>query len=701
MNDFVSWEMQDEIAIVTVDSPPVNAIHVGVRAGLIECFNAAIADDKAKAIILMCAGRTFMAGGDLKEFDEPIADPGYYEAFGVIEDSPKPVIAAMHGTALGGGLEAAISCHYRCADKRTRVGLPEISLGIIPGASGTQRLPRLIGAKNALMFILNMAPIAADEALGMGILDRMIDGDLRGGAIEYARQLLADGAGPRKTSDMEVDTTGWDDEGLAEARKLANRKARNQNAPEILIESINNAGTKPFAEGIAEEKRIGDAALISEEAKALRYIFFAEREVGDIPNLPDDTGRLPFDSIAILGAGTMGGGIAMNFANVGIPVTIVDISDEAVEKGLSVVESNYMRSVKSGRLTEDDVKQRMSLISGTSDYSAIGDKDVVIEAVFEDLELKKKVFKQIDDLAKPGAILATNTSTLDIDAIAAVTGRPESVVGLHFFSPANVMKLLEIVRASKTSTEVLATSVDIGKKIRKVGVVAGVCFGFIGNRMMVNGYHREADQMLLEGASVEQIDRVMYDFGFPMGPWAMHDMAGVNVMQSVLTNSGLKAANPDPYYNVLLRVADMGRMGQRNGMGFYKYEEGNRAPIHDPLIDEVIEEEARKLNMIRSPISDEEVLERCLLGLINEGAKILEEGIAYRTGDIDVIWCFGYGFPRMQGGPMYYADRMGLKTVLEKVLAYQERYGDYWKPAPLLVELAESGKAFAEWSAAQ
>ena len=701
MSDPVSLSMDGDIAVVTIDSPPVNAINQPIRAGLQREFESVIPDDAVKAILLTCAGRTFAAGADLKEFDEPIAEPGYHDVFRLIENSPKPVIAAMHGTALGAGLEVTLACHYRCAVKSARIGLPEISLGIIPGAGGSQRLPHLIGAKAALNFILNIAPATADQALETGILDHVIDGDLQEGALRYVRSLLADDAGPRKTSEMPIDTDGYDDDFLAEARKVAAKKARGQNAPELLIEAIGHAINLPFEDGMKEELRIGNEALVSDEAKALRYIFFAERDIGNIPGLSKDTEKLPIENVAILGSGTMGGGIAMNFANIGVPVTIVDVSDEALQKGLGTVEKNYQNTVKRGRLTEDQMAERMGLISSTTDYQDIADKDLVIEAIFENMDLKKKIFSQIDGICKPDAIMATNTSTLDIDEIASVTSRPEQVVGLHFFSPANIMKLLEIVRAEKTSPEVLATSVDLAKKIRKTGVVAGVCFGFIGNRMMVEGFHREADQMLLEGATPEQIDRVMYDFGFPMGPWAMHDMAGVDIMYSILNDSGKKAANPEPYFNVLYQVAEQGRHGQKTGAGFHLYEEGNRTPIPDPAIIELIEQEAEKINMSRAPLDDAEIQQRCVYGLINEGAKILEEGIAYRPGDIDVIWSYGYGFPRFRGGPMYMADQIGTKALLEAIKGYQDGFGDYWKPAPLLEELAKNGKTFAEWSTAR
>ena len=700
MIDPVSFSLTDDIGVITVDSPPVNAINQPIRAGLKRTFETAIDHADVSAILLTCAGRTFAAGADLREFDEPIADPGYHEVFGIMENSPKPVIVAMHGTALGAGLEAALACHYRCAADSARVGLPEVSLGIIPGAGGSQRLPRLVGAKAALELILNITPVDAVQALKIGILDHVIDGDFIEGATAYARTILAEGAGPRKTSEMRINTEGYTNEFLAEARKTAAKKARGQNAPELVIEAISHAIKLPFEEGIIEERRIGDEALVSEEARALRHIFFAEREIGNIPGLSKNTAKHPVESVAILGSGTMGGGIAMNFANIGVPVTLVDISEESLEKGLGVVQKNYENTVKRGRLSEDKMATRMALISGTTNYQDIEDKDLVIEAVFENMDLKKKIFAEIDSICKPDAILATNTSTLDVNEIARATRRPEKVVGLHFFSPANVMKLVEIVRGDRTSLEVLATSVDLAKRIRKTGVVAGVCFGFIGNRMMIEGFHREADQMLLEGATPEQIDRVMYEFGFPMGPWAMHDMAGVDIMHSILQDSGLKDANPAPYFNVLYQVAEMGRYGQKTGAGFYIYEEGNRKPIPDPSVIGIIENEAEKLGIKREPMTDAEIEERCLFGLINEGAKILEEGIAYRPGDIDVIWSFGYGFPRFRGGPMYIADQIGSKALLAKIRGLQERHGDYWKPASILEELAKNGKTFAEWSSA-
>ena len=700
MNDIVTVEVTDDIALVIISNPPVNAINQKVRSGLMTAFQTVDQDNNIRAVVLKCAGRTFMAGADIKEFDEPIADPGYHEVFRVIENCSKPVIAAMHGTALGAGLEAALACHYRCAVKNARMGLPEVSLGIIPGAGGSQRLPRLIGAKAALEFILGVVPVSATEAYKIGILDRVIKEDLMEGTLEYVGSLLADGVGPRKVSEMLVDKSGYGEEFLVDARKLSARRLRGQNAPNLVIEAINNAVNLPFEEGIRKEKIIGDKALVSKEAKALREIFFSEREIGKIPGISRDTKRMRINNVAILGSGTMGGGIAMNFANAGIPAVILDVSEAVLQRGIAVVRENYENTVKRGRLSKSDMVDRMALISGTTDYNAIAESDLVIEAVFEDIDLKKKVFKKIDGICKPEAIIATNTSTLNIDQIAAVTKRPEKIIGLHFFSPANVMKLLEIVRAEKTSPEVLATAIDTAKRIKKFGVVAGVCFGFIGNRMMAEGFHREADQMLLEGASPQQIDQVMYDFGFPMGPFAMHDMAGVDIMHSILKTTGKKENNREPYFNVLYQVGELGRFGQKTGSGFYRYDEGSRRPLHDPVTDALILQEAERLGIKRTTIENTEIEQRCMYSLINEGAKILEEGIAYRPGDIDVIWSYGYGFPRFRGGPMYMADQIGLETIYEAVMSYRDRFGDYWTPAPLLETLARDKKTFADWNIA-
>ena len=697
MNTTVNLTMEGTIGLITINNPPVNAINQNVRAGVKDAFQTLSSIDGVEAVVILCEGRTFAAGADIKEFDQPIKEPSYYDVFSTIENFSKPVVAAMHGTALGAGLETALACHYRCALTDAQMGLPEISLGIIPGAGGSQRLPRLIGAKSAIEFIFGISSIDAKKAMELGIIDYVIDEELRAGALKYVRSLLKEENGPRKTSEMAVDVTGFDAEFLAEARKKVTRQARGQHAPELVIEAIQHAINLSFDEGLQEEKRIAESALVSDEAKALRYAFFSERLVSTIPNLSKDIEKLNVSNVAILGSGTMGGGIAMAFANVGIKATVVDVSNEALDHGLGVVEKNYQNSLRRARFTEKEVAERMSLIHGTTDYNEISDHDLVIEAVFEDFDLKKQIFSKLDEICKPEAILATNTSTLDVDAIALATQRPEQVVGLHFFSPANVMKLLEIVRAKKTSPQVLATSIALAKRLKKVGVVAGVCFGFIGNRMMIEGFYREADQMLLEGASPEQIDRILYEFGFPMGPFGVADMAGIDVLHRILDTTGKKKHNPEPYFNVLYQLGELKRFGQKNGSGFYRYEEGSRSTINDPLVDELIEIEAKKLGLERAAIEDSEIRQRCLFALINEGIKILEEGIAYRPSDIDMIWVHGYGFPRVQGGPMYLADQIGIGEIYKNIMVYNDKFGTYWKPSKLLQTLAGEGKSLADW----
>ena len=697
MTDTVHYEVNDGIALLRVDNPPVNAMNQAMRIGLRDGIRAAAADAKVRAVLILAAGRTFIAGADLKEFDTGVNEPDHNLIFAELEDCPKPVVAAMHGTALGAGVELALACHYRCAVPGAKLGLPELTLGIIPGAGGTQRLPRLIGARRALKFILDARPVGADDALALGIVDKVLDGDLEASALTWVRELLEQKASPRPTSRMAVDTDGFDEAFLDECRKQAARFMRGQQAPERLIEAIRAGIDLGFDAGLRREREIGDAALASEESRALRHVFFAEREVSRIPGLDAGTERREIGSVGIIGAGTMGGGIAMNFANVGIPVTIIDASPDALERGLAVVRKNYEVSVKRGRLSADDLEKRMGLITPAQDYGALADVDLVIEAVFEDMRLKKQIFRELERVCRPDAILATNTSTLNINDIAAAISRPEQVIGLHFFSPANVMRLLEIVRAEKTSARTLASCVDVAKRIRKVGVVVGVCYGFVGNRMMLQGYFREADQMLIEGATPEQVDRVMYDFGFAMGPFAVSDMAGLDVGYKARLAVNAARHYPEPYHTVADSLAARGWLGQKTGSGFYCYEAGDRTPKHNPEVAVVIEGHAERLGIERREISDEEVLVRCVYPLVNEGARILEEGIAYRAGDIDVIWTSGYGFPRYRGGPMFYGDTVGLREVCAAVTDYHERLGEYWKPAPLLERLAADGGSFGDW----
>jgi 3-hydroxyacyl-CoA dehydrogenase len=697
MAQVVRLSRKGALALVEIDSPPVNAMSQDMRQGLLDAFTSLQSDRDVKAVLIHCAGRTFVSGADLREFDIGVGEPNYHLVFGLIENFDRPVIAALHGTAMGAGVEIALACHYRCASPDAKLGLPEITLGIIPGAGGTQRLPRLIGAKAAADIILNAAPIAAGKAKELVIIDEVINGDLLAGAIAYAEKLIASDALARPTAARAVDATGFDDAYIAAALKDAGKKWRGQQAPKWVLDAIKVSLQMPVNEGVKREREISLAAEQSLESRSLRHLFFAEREVARIPGLSADVKPKDIQSVAIIGAGTMGRGIAICFADAGVRVQLIDTTVEAAAKALDAIGKTYDSSVAKGRLSADDKTQRMARIQAGADIAAVSTVDLVVEAAFESMEVKKDLFGKFDKLCRPDAILATNTSTLDIDAIAAMTSRPEQVLGLHFFSPANVMRLLEIVRGAKTSPTALATAVALGKKLRKVGVVAGVCYGFIGNRMMLEGYVREADQLLLEGATPEQIDRVMLNFGMAMGPCTMNDMAGNDVALKSREVPGVRDGKPRPYNEVIDTLARMNRLGQKTGAGFYKYLPGDRTTHHDPVTDEVIEKLAKELNITRRTISDEEVEMRCIYPLINEGAKILDEGIAYRAGDIDTIWTTGYGFPRFRGGPMFYADSLGLQNVYDRIVELHAKHGHYWKPAPLLEKLAKSGGTFAKF----
>jgi len=697
MAEVVRLSRKGALALVEVDSPPVNAMSQEMRKGLLDCFAALTKDATVKAVLIHCAGRTFVSGADLREFDTGVGEPGYHQVFGVIENFDRPVIAALHGTAMGAGVEIALACHYRCAVPEAKLGLPEITLGIIPGAGGTQRLPRLMGAKPAAEMILSAAPIGAEKAKELGIIDEVIKGDLLAGATAYAEKLIASAAPPRPTSARPVDAAGFDDAYVNSALKDAAKKWRGQQAPKWVLDAIRVSLQLPVSEGVKREREISLAAENSLESRALRHLFFAEREVSRIPGLSADVKPKDINSVAIIGAGTMGRGIAICFADAGVSVRLIDTTSDAVVKALEAIDKTYDSSVNKGRLSLDEKAQRTARITAGTDIAAVANVDLVVEAAFESMEVKKELFAKFDKLCRADTILATNTSTLDINAIGAITSRPENVLGLHFFSPANVMRLLEIVRGAKTSPATLATAVALGKKLRKVGVVAGVCYGFIGNRMMLEGYVREADQLLLEGATPEQIDRVIVNFGMAMGPCTMNDMAGNDVALKSREVPGVRDGKPRPYNEVIDTLARMNRLGQKTGAGFYRYEPGDRTTHYDPVTDEVIAKLAKELNITRRQISDEEVEVRCIYPLINEGAKILEEGIAYRAGDIDVIWTTGYGFPRFRGGPMFYADSLGLKSVYDRIAELHKKHGFYWKPAPLLEKLAKSGGKFADY----
>ena len=601
--------------------------------------------------------------------------------------------------ALGGGLECAMASHYRVAEKGARMGLPEITLGITPGAGGTQRAPRLIGALKTLEIMIAGAPLSADDAKAMGLIDEVVDGSARDGGLAFAKALIAEGKGPRPTRDLPVDTTGYNAEAIAGVLKANARGLKGRTTQHDVIKTVQAAVDLPFDEGLKAEDEIGKKTLKDRESEALRHVFFAERECGRIPGLTG-VNPAPIKKAAVVGAGTMGGGIAMAFANAGIPVTLIEVKQEALDRGLGVIRSNYDVTVKRGRMTPDEVDQRMSLITGALDASAASDADVAVEAVFENMELKKSILANLDKHLPKHAIIGSNTSTLSVTELASATNRPEQVVGLHFFSPAHVMRLLEIVRGDKSSNQTLVTALELGRKIKKVGVVAGDAFGFIGNKMMQDGYFREAEQLLLEGASAEQIDRVMEAWGMAMGPNKVNDMAGVDVGTLVRQELAKREERPKPYFEVSDAITPLGRLGQKTGKGIYRYEPGDRTAYADPEVEAIILKLAADFGIERREISDSEVEERCILPLVNEGAKLLEKGIAYRASDIDVVWTSGYGFPRHLGGPMFYGDTLGLKHVLERIEYYHGKLGHYWEPSKLLRQLADSGRTFTDWDKA-
>jgi 3-hydroxyacyl-CoA dehydrogenase len=699
MGQVVGTSVRDGIALVRVDKPPVNAMDQSVRAGLKQAFGELREKPEVKAIVLACAGRTFIAGADIKEFDTGIADPGFHEVLRMIEDSSVPVIAAVHGTALGAGTEVSLACHYRVAAEGAAFGLPELSLGIIPGAGGTQRMPRVIPFEVAAEMMLSGRPMPAARAKELGLVDQLVGCDVTEGATAYAKALVAAGKGPRRTRERPVIGAEKAAETLMAKRAQVAKSMRNRESPLKLLEALQAAAEKPFDEGLEVEKTVSASLEQAIEARALRHLFLAEREVGKIPGLSSNVAPRPIDSIAIIGAGTMGGGIAMAFANAGLPVTIVDAKQEALDRARSTIAKNYERSVSRGRFTADQVQARIKLMTLTLDDQAVSKADLIIEAVFENMDLKRDIFAKLDQIAKPGAILATNTSTLDIDAIAAVTKRPQDVIGLHFFSPANVMPLLEIVQAKKTADDVLVTALAIAKKARKVGVVAQVCYGFIGNRIM-DPYGREGERCVLEGATPQEVDSALEDFGMAMGILAVYDLAGIDVGHLTRVARGDSFRDDPTYYRPSAMLTERGWLGQKTGRGYYRYENGKR--VADPEVVELLHNEGRRLGVPQRKPGAEEIRERCLYAMINEGARVLEDGIAFRASDIDVVYTSGYGFPRYRGGPMFYADTVGLKTIYNRILEFQRTLdARYWQPAPLLEKLVKAGSSFAQWQAEQ
>jgi 3-hydroxyacyl-CoA dehydrogenase len=701
MTDAVRLELQGEIALITVNNPPVNALGHAVREGLLQAFQNAEADTQVRAVVLVCEGNTFIAGADIKEFGKPPQAPSLPEVIEVIEGCSKPSVAVIHGTAFGGGLEVALGCHYRIARKDAKVGLPEVKLGLLPGAGGTQRLPRLAGVEKALDMIVSGTPISAAEAVEHNIVDEIFEGELVGAGLAYARRMVEEGRTPRRTGEQTQGLEGADNDALIRAKHAeVAKRMPGLFSPLRCIAAVEAATKLPLAEGLKRERELFAECLNSPQRGALVHSFFAERQAGKINDLPSDVKPRPISSAAVIGGGTMGVGIALSFANAGVPVKLLEINEDALQRGLQRARDTYAASVKRGSLTEEAMEQRLKLVEGVTEYAALADADVVVEAVFEEMGVKQQVFEQLDAVCKPGAILASNTSSLDLDAIAAFTNRPEDVVGLHFFSPANVMRLLEVVRGEKTSNEVLATAMAIGKKLKKVSVVVGVCDGFVGNRMVFQ-YGREAEFLLEEGATPQQVDGALRNFGMAMGPFTMRDLSGLDIGQAIRKRQRATLPAHLDFPTVSDKLCAAGMLGQKTGAGYYRYEPGNRTPLENPELAPMLEAASREKGIERRELDEQYIIERTIYALVNEGAKILEEGIAQRSSDIDIIYLNGYGFPAFRGGPMFYADSVGLDKVLARVKELHARCGDWWKPAPLLEKLAAEGRTFTEWQAGQ
>ena len=694
MAELVRLSHHGEVAVITIDNPPVNALSPGVPEGIESSLKQAVADPQIQAIVVIGAGGTFIAGADIREFGKIVSGERpkltLLPFLLAIEDSPKPVVMAIHGQALGGGLEVAMAGHYRVLAPKAQVGQPEVKLGIIPGAAGTQRLPRLAGIPKALEMCTVGNPIKAQEAVSLGIADGIIENsDFLEGAVAFARAVA--GKPILKTRERNEKLQGASPAIFESAREQARQTFRGLHAPIAAIDAIEACTKYDFTDGCAEEARLFNECLFSSEAQALIHAFFGERAVAKIPGLPKDIKPIEIRRAAVIGAGTMGGGIAMNYANAGIPVIVKEVKQEALDRGISIIRNNYAKTVAKGKLTQEAMEQRMALITPQLTYDGFEQADIITEAAFENMALKKQIFAELDKIAKPGAILATNTSTLDIDEIAAVTSRPGMVVGTHFFSPANVMKLLEVVRGKASGPEVIATAMALGKKLGKVAVLAGNCHGFIGNRML-EPYFREAQFLVEEGASVEQVNQALYDFGMAMGPLAVDDLAGLDIGWLIRKE---RAAYRKPGVRVPLvadKLCEQGRFGQKAGRGWSKYDQ-NRKPAPDPETAALIESTARTAGIERRQISNEEIVDRCIYGLINEGARILEDGIAQRAVDIDITYIYGYGFPAWRGGPMFYADTVGVPKVLARIEEFEKQHGaDLWEPAPLLKKLVDGGK---------
>lgn len=676
INEVTNLNINDNVAILTLNSPPVNALSANVREGLDKGIKEAIANSNVDAIVLICDGRTFIAGADISEFGKEPKGPSLFEVQEELENSPKPIIAAIHGTALGGGLEVALTCHYRIAVPSAKCGLPEVSLGLLPGAGGTQRLPRLVGVEQALKMVTSGIHLSADKCLKSGLIDKLAtENHLLEDSISFAKEIVSENKPLKKVRDIDEKVTAarGNDQLFNDFRNSISRKTRGFLAPEYNIQCIEAAVNKPFDEGIKVERDLFLKLVTGNQSAAQRYFFFSQRQVAKIPDIPKETEKLLIKDVGIIGAGTMGGGIAMNFANAGIPVTIIEQSQEILDKGIGIIRKNYENTASKGRISIDDVEKRMNLINGDVSINSLSEKDLIIEAVFENMDLKKEIFSKLNNVAKKGAILATNTSGLDINEIASTTDSPENVIGLHFFSPANVMKLLEIVRGEKTSNEVIATSMTMAKSIGKVAALVGVCPGFVGNRILAQR-QREANKLILEGALPWDIDDALFEFGFPMGPFAMSDLAGLDIGWNKENSRG---------ETIREKLCENDRFGQKSGKGFYIYDE-NRKKSPDPEVEELIISFAQEKQIKRRSINKEEIIERCLYPMINEGFKILEEGMAIRASDIDIIWINGYGWPVYEGGPMFYGNLIGFEKILEWLKKMEEEYGNDFTPSPYL-----------------
>jgi 3-hydroxyacyl-CoA dehydrogenase len=691
MSAAASYAVRDGVAVITMDNPPVNGLGNALRAGLMECLQRADGDAAVQAVVIVGSAKAFSGGADIREFNQARLKPDLPDVNDRQDAMSKPLVAAIGGFALGGGLELALACHYRVAAPRAQLGLPEVKLGILPGSGGTQRLPRIVPMAEAVRMMTTGSPVTSEKAEELGLVDEIATGDLLEAGIGFAKRMV--GKPLRRIRDLPPRIEGDVKAFFAQAREQVAKASRGYPAPLEIVACAEAAATKPFDEGRKFERERFSHLVATTESKALRHAFFAERQTGKIPDVPEDTPVREIGKAAVIGAGTMGGGIAMNFANAGIPVTVIDTTQEALDRGMQKIKSNYAGTVAKGRLAQGDMDKRMALIHPNLNLGKAADADIVIEAVFERMEVKQDLFRKLDAIVRQGSILATNTSTLDVDTIAEATTRPQDVVGTHFFSPANVMRLLEVVRGKRTDKGVLATTLKLGKKLKKVPVVSGVCDGFIGNRMLEK-YGQQALFLLDEGASPQQVDRALQSWGMAMGPFAMYDMAGQDIGWEIRKRRYRE--RPDFVYSRFAdRICELGRFGQKTGKGMYKYEPGSRTPVPDPEVEKLLEDYRREIGVRPRSVSDEEIVQRCMFALANEGAHILEEGIALRASDIDMVYLTGYGFPPYRGGPMFYADTVGLSRVLSSIEAFRKGYqGDQWKPASLLVKLAKEGRTF-------